>query len=103
MKFSVAILGLASIVTAASSTFRRPDSHWDFIIKGGDVKRSVEATDAYLADYSMRGKNVDPASLGFDKVKQISGYLDDDANNKHLFYCESCSETSVYHMTLMLM
>jgi cathepsin A (carboxypeptidase C) len=26
--------------------------------------------------------------LGVDKVKQYSGYLDDEEEDKHLFYCE---------------
>jgi cathepsin A (carboxypeptidase C) len=36
----------------------------------------------------MRVKKVDPAALGVDKVKQYSGYLDDEEEDKHLFYCE---------------
>ena len=31
---------------------------------------------------------MDPSSLGVDPdVKQMSGYLDDNENDKHLFYC----------------
>jgi hypothetical protein len=33
-------------------------------------------------------KAVDPSKLGVDPgVKQYSGYLDDNENDKHLFYC----------------
>jgi len=31
-------------------------------------------------------KKVDPSKLGVDTVKQYSGYLDDEKNDKHLFY-----------------
>lgn len=76
---------------------RRPDSHWTTIIKGADVqnlwvdqaegKREREV-DGKLAPYTLRSRSVDPSKLGVDPgVKQWSGYLDDDENDKHLFYC----------------
>ncbi|KAH6681836.1 putative carboxypeptidase Y like protein A [Halenospora varia] len=74
---------------------RRPDSKWDHIVKGADVQSVwVENTkgekereiDGKLDPYSMRIKKVDPSKLGVDTVKQYSGYLDDDENDKHLFY-----------------
>lgn len=74
---------------------RRHDSEWDHIIKGADVQ-SVWVTNAQgdkereiegkLENYSLRTKKVDPSALGVDKVKQYSGYLDDDEEDKHLFY-----------------
>lgn len=42
--------------------------------------------DGKLSSYDLRVKSVDPQSLGIDKVKQYSGYLDDKENDKHLFY-----------------
>lgn len=76
---------------------RRPDDFWHHIIKGADVQsvwvenengekeRDVEGK---LEDYNLRTRKVDPSSLGVDPaVKQYSGYLDDEANDKHLFYC----------------
>ncbi|OAQ57785.1 serine carboxypeptidase [Pochonia chlamydosporia 170] len=33
-----------------------------------------------------KAKTADPSSLGVDNVKQFSGYLDDKAQDKHLFY-----------------
>ncbi|KAK6542396.1 hypothetical protein TWF694_006351 [Orbilia ellipsospora] len=40
-----------------------------------------------MHNYSMRGRVVDPSSTGVDPgVKQYSGYLDDDKNDKHLFF-----------------
>jgi cathepsin A (carboxypeptidase C) len=42
-----------------------------------------------LENYNLRAKAVDPSKLAVDSVKQYSGYLDDEANDKHLFYCES--------------
>ena len=79
---------------------RRPDSHWDYHVKGADVQSvwaEGETEDApkhrkvggKLDSYNLRAKKVDPSKLGVDKVKQYSGYLDDDENDKHLFYCES--------------
>ena len=74
---------------------RRHDSEWDHIVRGQDVQR-LWATDSEgqkhreidgkLANYDMRIKAVDPSSLGVDSVKQYSGYLDDNEEDKHLFY-----------------
>ncbi|KAL4867907.1 hypothetical protein BDV12DRAFT_170523 [Aspergillus spectabilis] len=75
---------------------RRPDSHWDHIVRGADVQ-SVWVTNAdgekerevegKLEAYDLRVKKTDPASLGVDpNVKQYTGYLDDNENDKHLFY-----------------
>lgn len=76
---------------------RRPDSDWDFITKGANVQALwTEATSQEeshrvvggdLESYNLRTKAVDPSKLGVDTVKQYSGYLDDEANDKHLFYC----------------
>jgi cathepsin A (carboxypeptidase C) len=46
-----------------------------------------------LEQYNLRGKKVDPSKLGVDTVKQYSGYLDDEANDKHLFYCKLHAKT----------
>lgn len=77
---------------------RRPDSHWDYHVSGADVQsvwiegasgtkeREVEGK---LDTYGLRAKKVDPSALGIDPgVKQYSGYLDDNENDKHLFYCK---------------
>ncbi|KKK25475.1 hypothetical protein AOCH_006523 [Aspergillus ochraceoroseus] len=75
---------------------RRPDSHWDHIIRGSDVQ-SVWVTGAggekereiegKLDSYDLRVKKTDPSVLGIDPgVKQLTGYLDDNENDKHLFY-----------------
>lgn len=86
-----------SFFSAPKKHTRRPDDYWHHIIKGADVQsvwvenadgekeREVEGK---LEDYSLRTRKVDPSSLGVDPgVKQYSGYLDDAANDKHLFYC----------------
>ena len=75
---------------------RRPASHWDSIIKGADVQaiwtqnkdgEMERDVDGKLAPYTLKSRAVDPSVLGVDPdVKQISGYLDDDENDKHLFY-----------------
>lgn len=75
---------------------RRPDSEWDHIVRGADVQSMWVETDGVshrkldgpLEAYDLRAKAVDPSALGIDKVKQYSGYLDDNENDKHLFYCE---------------
>ena len=77
---------------------RRPDTQWDFIIKGADVQsvwvenehgESERKIDGKLDAFDLRTKKVDPASLGVDpQVQQYSGYLDDNENDKHLFYCK---------------
>lgn len=77
---------------------RKPDSAWDYVVKGADVQ-SVWVENAQgekerdvggkLESYNLRAKKVDPSKLGVDTVKQYSGYLDDEENDKHLFYCES--------------
>lgn len=76
---------------------RKPDSKWDFVTKGADVQalwtentadaESHRVVGGDLEAYNLRTKAVDPSKLGVDKVKQYSGYLDDEANDKHLFYC----------------
>lgn len=88
----------ASLLSLPKKHTRRPDSHWDHIIKGADVQsiwvqnengEKERDVDGKIEDYNMRSKKVDPSSLGVDPgVKQYSGYLDDEANDKHLFYCE---------------
>lgn len=81
---------------------RKHDSEWDHILKGSDVQSVwVENADGQkerevegkLEAYSLRTKAVDPSTLGVDKVKQYSGYLDDDEDDKHLFYCKSRDHT----------
>lgn len=87
----------ASFFSTPKKHIRRPDSHWHHITKGADVQsvwvenangeqgREIEGK---LEDFTLRTKKVDPSSLGVDPgVKQYSGYLDDAANDKHLFYC----------------
>ena len=75
---------------------RRPDSHWDHVVKGADVQGLWAETNGEkhrqisgrLDNYNLRAKSVDPSKLGVDKVKQYSGYLDDEEEDKHLFYCK---------------
>ena len=76
---------------------RKPDSVWDFVVKGADVQNlwvqnakgeSEREVDGKLSTYNLRAKKVDPSKLGVDTVKQYSGYLDDEENDKHLFYCK---------------
>ncbi|KAI0998552.1 Carboxypeptidase Y A [Podosphaera aphanis] len=73
---------------------RKPDSSWDFVVKGKDVKNASAHSsgaekggiDSELDMYNLRAKVIDPSKLGVDTVKQYSGYLDDEENDKHLFY-----------------
>lgn len=84
---------------------RRADSHWDYITKGADFKTVSTQTEkrtqkpqlgGKLEPYTLRSRHVDPSKLGVDPdVKQMSGYLDDDENDKHLFYCVFLKENAV--------
>ncbi|KAG5925572.1 hypothetical protein E4U42_004151 [Claviceps africana] len=74
---------------------RLSDSKWDHVVKGADVQslwvetekgESHRKVGGKLDSYSLRAKKVDPSKLGVDKVKQYSGYLDDNDKDKHLFY-----------------
>lgn len=76
---------------------RKPDSAWEYVVKGADIQsvwvendggEKEREIDGKLETYNLRAKRVDPSKLGVDKVKQYSGYLDDEENDKHLFYCE---------------
>lgn len=76
---------------------RIPNNKWDHVVKGADVQsiwvenekgESHRKVGGKLDNYNLRAKKVDPAKLGVDKVKQYSGYLDDNEKDKHLFYCE---------------
>ncbi|KJZ79011.1 Carboxypeptidase Y-like A [Hirsutella minnesotensis 3608] len=74
---------------------RIADNKWDHVVRGADVQKLWVEGDAgeprrkvggKLDNFSLRVKSVDPKKLGVDKVKQYSGYLDDDEKDKHLFY-----------------
>ncbi|KAL2752664.1 hypothetical protein ACRALDRAFT_1072539 [Sodiomyces alcalophilus JCM 7366] len=73
---------------------RRPDTQWDHVVKGADVQsiwiekggEKHRQVGGRLENFNLRAKKVDPSKLGVDKVKQYSGYLDDEENDKHLFY-----------------
>ena len=86
----------ASFFSSPKKHTRRPDSEWDHIIKGADVQsvwvmnegEKEREVDGKLEAYNLRTKKIDPSVLGVDPgVKQYSGYLDDEENDKHLFYC----------------
>ncbi len=89
----------ATFFSAPKKHIRRPDSEWDHIVRGADIQNvwveTSEGTqereiDGKLENYNLRAKKVDPSKLGVDPgVKQYSGYLDDEENDKHLFYCKS--------------
>jgi len=89
----------ASFFSAPKKHTRRPDHEWDHIVRGADVQKvwvenaagkKEREIDGKLDTYDMRVKKVDPSELGVDPgVKQYSGYLDDNENDKHLFYCEN--------------
>ncbi|KAK9438526.1 carboxypeptidase Y precursor [Metarhizium brunneum] len=105
MRVSSSVLFLAAASTAVAdltkvkraSTYqeaidRRPDSFWDHIVKGAEIQDAStkpgahKRLDGELANYQLRVRQADPVALGVDKVKQLSGYLDDEEEDKHLFY-----------------
>ncbi|KAF3917723.1 hypothetical protein ABW20_dc0100769 [Dactylellina cionopaga] len=79
-----------STKSAPKKHTRRPDSHWDFHVAGKqeiNIMSGETKLDGDLDRYKLRGKKVDPSKLGVDPgVKQYSGYLDDEEDDKHLFY-----------------
>ena len=85
----------ASFFSLPKPHTKRPSTHWDFHTSGKAMQdvwvmnengEQARAIDGRLESYNLRTKKVDPSSLGVDKVKQYSGYLDDDEEDKHLFY-----------------
>jgi cathepsin A (carboxypeptidase C) len=89
---------------------RRPDSEWDHVVRGVDVQsiwvegedgQQHREIDGKLDVYDLRVKVVDPSILGVDPgVKQYSGYLDNNEQDKHLFYCNtlSCFTLQIYRL-----
>lgn len=89
-------MSMANFFSSPKPHVKRPDGEWDFIMRGEEVQSKwvVNAQgvkereiDGKLSNYNLRTRAVDPRSLGVDTVKQYSGYLDDDEQDKHLFYC----------------
>ena len=95
---------LRNLVPPAKKPTRRPDSEWDHIVSGKAIQDAQTGSagiaqsgsgsgrkiDGKLDAHTLRVKKVDPSALGVDKaVKQYSGYLDDNVDDKHLFYCKS--------------
>jgi len=87
----------ATFFSAPKPNKRKADSTWDYVVKGADIQslwvnnaqgQKEREIDGKLDTYNLRAKKVDPSKLGVDTVKQYSGYLDDEENDKHLFYCE---------------
>ncbi|KAM5478130.1 carboxypeptidase C [Microsporum canis] len=68
----------------------RPESYWDHVVSGQSIESTWIHSDGEgrsdISEYSMRIKTVDPSKLGVDTVKQYSGYLDNSADDKHLFF-----------------
>jgi len=101
----------ASFVSSPKPHTRKPDSVWDYVVKGADVQsvwvenskgEKEREIDGKLEAYNLRAKKVDPSKLGVDTIKQYSGYLDDDENDKHLFYCEFLVDHSTVRSNLIL-
>jgi cathepsin A (carboxypeptidase C) len=87
----------ANFFSSPKSHTRRPDHEWDHIMRGEDIQNvwvtnskgdKEREIDGNLKNYNLRTKSVDPSELGVDTVKQYSGYLDDEEDDKHLFYCK---------------
>jgi cathepsin A (carboxypeptidase C) len=85
----------ASFLSMPKKHTKKPDSHWDFHTSGKEIQsvwimnedgEQQREIDGSLEAFNLRTKKVDPGSLGVDKVKQYSGYLDNDEDDRHLFY-----------------
>lgn len=91
-------MAAATFFSTPKKHTRRPDHEWDYHVKGEEVQsiwvnnekgEKEREVDGKVGTYDLRVKTVDPSVLGVDPgVKQYSGYLDDNENDKHLFYCE---------------
>jgi cathepsin A (carboxypeptidase C) len=100
----------ANVFSAPKPNHRKPDSTWDYVVKGADVQsvwvenskgEKEREIDGKLDTYNLRAKKVDPSKLGVDTVKQYSGYLDDEANDKHLFYCKFGGRLIINYVQLL--
>lgn len=81
-----------------SGVIKKPDSHWDYIVQGDDVVSAlgnkIEGHEK-LKGTKLRIKK--PGKLGVDAdVKQYSGYLDVDDDDKHFFFCKFSPRESGY-------
>lgn len=69
----------------------RSEDAWDHIVKGADIAKrydqSTASAGSSIANFQLRANAVNPSELGVDTVKQYSGYLDNNIEDKHLFYC----------------
>jgi cathepsin A (carboxypeptidase C) len=74
---------------------RKAHSEWDFVTKGEDLHnlyttnskgQKEREIDGHLEAFNLRTKKVDPKKLKVDNVTQYSGYLDNEEDDKHLFY-----------------
>lgn len=94
----VALLFPESMSKASFFSLPKPHTRktgWDFHTSGAEIQ-SVWVTnengeqerelDGNLEAFNLRTKKVDPGKLGVDDVKQYSGYLDNEEDDKHLFY-----------------
>lgn len=85
----------AAYLSTPKPHVRKENSEWDYITVGkqiqsqwktnkfGEKEREIGGD---LEEFMLRTKKVDPGVLGIDKVKQYSGYLDNEEDDKHLFY-----------------
>jgi cathepsin A (carboxypeptidase C) len=67
-----------------------PDNKWDYVVEGNDV---VSALGSKIGGHEkLKGTKLrikKPNGLGIDKdIKQYSGYLDVDDDDKHFFFCK---------------
>ncbi|QIW96188.1 hypothetical protein AMS68_001706 [Peltaster fructicola] len=88
-------MSAANFLSMPKAHTKKPDGEWDFITEGKAIQGQWKTNEAGqkerkihgdLENFNMRTKKVDPAVLGVDKVKQYSGYLDNEEDDKHLFY-----------------
>lgn len=96
MRLIYSIFAYAAVATASASFTPAeeitpiPDEEWDHVIRGASIGGAAFANEThpiYISDYQLRAKELDPATLGVDTVKQYSGYLDDVKDDKHFFFC----------------
>lgn len=90
MRYSLATMLMAATASVVSAS-PQLNKFWDHTTRGEDVQSSSQekrGVDGELANYGLRVRKQDPNKLGIDRVRQYSGYLDNDVQDKHVFFCE---------------
>ncbi|EPS38585.1 hypothetical protein H072_7670 [Dactylellina haptotyla CBS 200.50] len=78
----------AELNSESSENVKRwPDEFWEYHFSGEEHHSYLTKRDLSIGKWKLRGKNVDQAGLGIrNGPKQLSGYVDNNSEDKHVFY-----------------